>query len=157
MTMIGVIILIDQMVWRPVIAWAEKFKVEQVGSAEVARSPMLNLLRRSKILPFVTHSLVLPLRERLDLHFARARETRSLRKGKNRASHWALRAAAVVVLAAIAYAVAKVFSILAMMSSAELRHIVWGAGATFLRVEAVLLLAALWTVPVGIAIGLRPS
>ena len=31
-----------------------------------------------------------------------------------------------------------------------------GAGATFLRVEATLLLAALWTIPVGVFIGLRP-
>jgi len=58
LTMIGVIILTDQMVWRPVIAWAEKFKLEQVGSAEIPRSPILNLLRRSKLLPFVTRSLV---------------------------------------------------------------------------------------------------
>jgi NitT/TauT family transport system permease protein len=156
MTMIGVIILIDQMVWRPVIAWAEKFKLEQIGSAEIPRSPILTLLRSSKLLPFVTRSLVLPLRERLDLHFAKEHETRSLTKDKNRVLHWALRAVAVVVLAAIAYAVAKVFASLATMSSAELRHIVWGAGATFLRVEAVLLLAALWTIPVGVAIGLRP-
>jgi NitT/TauT family transport system permease protein len=156
MTMIGVIILIDQMVWRPVIAWAEKFKLEQVGSAEVARSPVLNLLLRSTILPLVTDALVLPLRERLNLHFAREHETRSLTKSKNRAPQWVLRAGVVVVLAAIAYATAKMFSILATMSLAELRHIVWGAGATFLRVEAVLLLAALWTAPVGIAVGLRP-
>jgi NitT/TauT family transport system permease protein len=156
MTMIGVIILIDQMVWRPVIAWAEKFKLEQIGSAEIPRSPILTLLRSSKLLPFVTRSLVLPLRERLDLHFAKEHETRSLTKDKNRVLHWALRAVAVVVLAAIAYSVAKVFASLATMSSAELRHIVWGAGATFLRVEAVLLLAALWTIPVGVAIGLRP-
>ncbi len=156
MTMIGVIILIDQLVWRPVIAWAEKFKVEQVGSAEIPRSPILTLLRSSKLLPLVTRSLVLPLRERLDLHFAKEHETRSLTRGKSRVPHWALRAVAVVVLTAIAYAVAKVFSIMATMSSAELRHIVWGAGATFLRVEAVLLLAALWTVPAGVAIGLRP-
>src|SRR5208337_555719 len=52
--------------------------------------------------------------------------------------------------------VAKVFASLATMSSAELRHIVWGAGATFLRVEAVLVLAALWTIPVGTVIGLHP-
>jgi NitT/TauT family transport system permease protein len=31
-TMIAVIVLLDQFVWRPVIAWAEKFKVEQVES-----------------------------------------------------------------------------------------------------------------------------
>jgi NitT/TauT family transport system permease protein len=60
----------------------------------------------------------------------------------------------IVVLAAIAYAVARVFSILATVSSVELCHIVCGSGATFLRVEAALLLAALWTIPVGIAIGL---
>jgi NitT/TauT family transport system permease protein len=116
----------------------------------------LNLLRRSELLPFVTRSLVLPLRERLNLHFAKDRETRSLTKG-SRIPQWALRAVAVVVLAAIAYAVARVFSILATMSSTELRYIVWAAGATFLRVEAVLLLAALWTVPAGVAIGLRPK
>jgi NitT/TauT family transport system permease protein len=157
LTMIGVIILTDQMVWRPVIAWAEKFKLEQVGSAEIPRSPILNLLRSSKLFPFVTRSLVLPLRERLNLHFAKDRETRSLTKGSNRVPHWARRAVAIVVLAAIAYAVAKVFAILATMSSAESRYIVWGAGATFLRVEAVLLLAALWTIPAGVAIGLRPK
>jgi NitT/TauT family transport system permease protein len=39
----------------------------------------------------------------------------------------------------------------------ESRYIAWGAGATFLRVEAVLLLAALWIVPAGVAIGLRPK
>jgi NitT/TauT family transport system permease protein len=157
MTMIGVIILIDQMVWRPVIAWAEKFKLEQVGSAEIPRSPILTLLRRSKLLPFVTRFFVLPLRERLDLHFASEYEARFQTKSKNRVPNWAFRAVAIVVLAAIACAVAKVFTILATMSSAELRHIVWGAGATFLRVEAVLLLAALWTLPVGVAIGLRPG
>jgi NitT/TauT family transport system permease protein len=155
-TMIAVIILIDQTVWRPVIAWAEKFKLEQVGSAETPRSPILTMLRRSKLLPFVSRSLILPLRESLDLHFAREHETRSLTKDKHRLPRWALRAASAVVLIAIAYAVVKMFSILASMSATELRHIVWGAGATFLRIEGVLLLAALWTVPVGVAIGLRP-
>ena len=156
MTMIGVIVLIDQMVWRPVIAWAEKFKLEQVGAAEIPRSPILTLLRSSKLLPFATRSFVWPLRERLDLHFAKAHETRLLTEDKNRVPLWVLRAVAVVALAAIAYAVAKVFAILATMSVTELRHLLWGAGATFLRVETVLLLAALWTVPVGVAIGLRP-
>ncbi len=159
MTMIGVIILIDQLLWRPVIAWAEKFKVEQVGAAQVPHSPILDLLRRSKILPFVTRSLVLPIRERLDLHFAqdKNREAHSQIKVTSGARRWTLRTLAAVGLAGIGYAVVKVFSILAMMSSAEWLHVFRGAGATFLRVEAVLLLAALWTVPVGVAIGLRPK
>ena len=44
--MIAVIVLLDQFVWRPVIAWAEKFKMEQVESAETPTSWMLDLLRR---------------------------------------------------------------------------------------------------------------
>ena len=156
MTMIGVIILIDQLVWRPVIAWAEKFKLEQVSSAEIPRSPILTLLRGSKLLSFGQRSLIWPVRERLSLHFARAHETGSLTKDKHSQPRWILRAVAIAVLIPISYAVVKVFSNLAMMSAAELRHIIWGAGATFLRVEAVLLLAALWTIPVGVAIGLRP-
>src|SRR5580698_1054034 len=158
MTMIGVIILIDQLVWRPVIAWAEKFKVEQVGSAQVPHSPILDLLRRSRILPSVTRSFLLPIRERLDLHFAQhqEREPQSQRKALSGVRRWILRVLAVVALVGIGYAVVKVFSILAVTSSAEWLHVFWGAGATFLRVEAVLLLAALWTVPVGVAIGLRP-
>ena len=42
-TMIAVIVLLDQIVWRPVIAWAEKFKMEQVESADAPRSWFLNV------------------------------------------------------------------------------------------------------------------
>ncbi len=46
-TMVAVIVLLDQFVWRPVIAWAEKFKVEQVESTDAPRSWVLNLFRHS--------------------------------------------------------------------------------------------------------------
>ena len=68
--MIGVIVLMDQIIWRPVIAWAEKFKFEQVEAAEAPRSPVLNLLKRSRILPLIAAKLsVRPARERLSLYF----------------------------------------------------------------------------------------
>jgi NitT/TauT family transport system permease protein len=47
--------------------------------------------------------------------------------------------------------------VLTALSSSGLRSILWGAGATFLRVEATLVLAGLWTIPVGVYIGLRPK
>jgi NitT/TauT family transport system permease protein len=46
---------------------------------------------------------------------------------------------------------------LAALSRPEMREILWGAGATFLRVEATILLAVCWTVPVGLYVGLRPK
>ncbi len=47
-TMIAVIVLLDQFVWRPIIAWAEKFKVEQVESTDAPRSWVLNMFRHSR-------------------------------------------------------------------------------------------------------------
>src|SRR5260370_26122119 len=45
---------------------------------------------------------------------------------------------------------------LTKLSRPEISGIFAGAGATFLRVELTLILAALWTIPVGVFIGLRP-
>jgi NitT/TauT family transport system permease protein len=156
MTMIGTIILLDQIVWRPVIAWATKFKMEQVGEADTPRSPILALLRGSKLLPFVNHSMLFPVREKLNLHFAREPEKESVAARKRGISQWALYSILIFSGGTITYAVAKMLAMLATLSTVEVRHIAWGAGATFLRVEVTLLLAALWTVPVGVAIGLRP-
>jgi NitT/TauT family transport system permease protein len=40
---------------------------------------------------------------------------------------------------------------------ADLRLLLEGAGATFMRVNAALLLSAAWTIPVGVSIGLNPK
>ncbi len=155
-TMIAVIILMDQLVWRPVITWAEKFKVEQVGSAEVPHSPILTLLRESKLLPLLSRTALLPLRERLDLHFAREHQKAPAVQGAKRIQRWIVRIIAVLVAAGLTYAVGRMFAMLAGTSAAEVRHILLGTGATFLRVELALLLAGLWAVPVGVMIGLNP-
>jgi NitT/TauT family transport system permease protein len=42
------------------------------------------------------------------------------------------------------------------LSAADIRGILAGTGATFLRVELTLVLAALWTIPVGVMVGLSP-
>src|ERR1700690_597431 len=72
--MIGVIVLMDQLIWRPVIAWAEKFKFEQVEAAQSPHSPVLDLLRRSRFLPLISRYSVRPARERLSLYFARKQQ-----------------------------------------------------------------------------------
>jgi NitT/TauT family transport system permease protein len=153
--MIGVIVLIDRVVWRPVIAWAEKFKFEQVEAAETPRSRILDLLRRSRLLSLAAQKSVMPIREALDLHFARVHAS-SPAPAKRLASKWAARIVGVVVLAGLAYGILKMLTLAASVSWADLRTIFLGAGATFLRVEFVLVLAALWTIPVGTVVGLHP-
>src|ERR1700756_4611676 len=70
-TMIAVIVLLDQFVWRPVIAWAEKFKVEQVESTNVPRSWVLAMFEHSRALARLRKQALRPMRERLMMHFAR--------------------------------------------------------------------------------------
>ena len=151
--MVTVIVLLDQLIWRPVIAWSEKFKVEQVEASETHRSWVLDFLRRSKVLPRVERMTVLPAREALTLFFARRERRTEGRKEAPRMMGWAAAGAAALGLL---WALARMTALLSTTSWAELRGILLGAGATFLRVELTLVLAGLWTIPVGVYIGLRP-
>jgi NitT/TauT family transport system permease protein len=158
--MIAVIVLIDQVIWRPVIAWSEKFKFEQVEAVEAARSPVLTLLRRSPLVQRLLQTAVAPIGEALTLHFATSisvgndvnRRPARLR----RIRRWAGRILAAAGVAGIAYAVVRIGAVLLTLSRSQAGVLVYGAGATFLRVELTLVLAGLWTIPAGIYVGLRP-
>src|ERR1700723_54866 len=69
--MIGVVVLIDQLVWRPAIAWSDKFKLEQVESSSAHSSPILNLFRKSPLLTRLREGVTTPLMERVYLSSAR--------------------------------------------------------------------------------------
>jgi NitT/TauT family transport system permease protein len=154
--MIAVIVLIDQIVWRPLIAWGEKFKFEQVEAAETPGSPVRDLLRRSKLLSRAARLAVEPAREALTLYFALRPAT--VRRGlhNNASAKWASRFLTGIALAAALYALSRLGMMLTRVSPAEIHEILRGAGATFLRVELTLALAALWTIPVGVFIGSKP-
>jgi NitT/TauT family transport system permease protein len=153
--MIGVIVAMDQLIWRPVIAWAEKFKFEQVEGILAPRSPVLDLLRSSRVLPLMGRLLIEPAFERLSMRLAggwkRHYEDRPTPLIVRR-TYYAIMAAG---LLAIAYAVMKMTGLAASVTGSELRRIFVGGGATFLRVESTLLIAALWTIPAGVMIGLN--
>jgi NitT/TauT family transport system permease protein len=151
--MVTVIVLMDQLIWRPIIAWSEKFKFEQVEASESPRSRVLDFLRRSKILSRLGQASVAPAREALTLYFAGKQASPSRDR---KLSKWIARALSVVSLLGILYAMGRMIFMLTVLSRAELRGIFLGAGATFLRVELTLLLAGLWTIPAGVFIGLRP-
>jgi NitT/TauT family transport system permease protein len=157
LAMVTVIVLMDQLVWRPMIAWSEKFKFEQVEASQTPRSPMLDFLRRSRILSGVARATVVPAREALTLHFARVQTSTARARGERNWRKWALRLLLIAILLGILSAIGKMSGMLATLSKPEMRGILVGAGATFLRVEFTLFLAGLWTVPIGVYIGLRPT
>src|SRR5579862_7363348 len=150
-TMIAVIVLLDQFVWRPVIAWAERFKVEQVESTNCPQSWVLDLFRRSRGLSKLRDKTVQPLSERLMMYFSRARssdETAQASTGKL----WLARAVGALFLIATGYGIVRVAMLLAGLQRAELHEAELGLLATFLRVNVALLLGSLWTIPAGVMI-----
>ncbi len=154
-TMIVVIVLIDQLLWRPAIAWSEKFKLELVESSQAPRSAVLNLIRRSRLLNALERAALAPAQESLALHFARSVPEAGL-AAQSSLRKWTGRVLAAAGLLLLAFAAVKMILETATLSRPAMMGILAGAGATFLRVEATLLLAAAWTIPAGIAIGLRP-
>ena len=155
-TMVLLIVLLDQFIWRPVIAWAEKFKVEQVESTDAPRSWVLNLVKHSRGLAKIRQKTLEPLRERLLLYFAEKHEEERPEKPAPAWREWLLRLLAVAALVGIGYGVVRVAIILSGLQKSELHETALGLGATFLRVNLALLLAASWTIPAGVAIGLNP-
>jgi NitT/TauT family transport system permease protein len=154
-TMIAVIVLLDQFVWRPVIAWAEKFKVEQVESSDAPQSWVLDLIRHSRSLARIRKSTVTPLREHLMSYFAgpgSTEEAQSVSPWKI----WLARLLAVALLGGMGYGLVRVGIILSGLQKAELREAGIGLVATFVRVNLALLIGALWTIPAGVAIGFNP-
>jgi NitT/TauT family transport system permease protein len=166
---LGVIILIiiatDQLVWRPLIAWSDKFKFEQVESSKRVSSPVLHVLTHSKALSSLLHHTATPLSENLYRHLAHRRTQRLDQlatiepecRPKASARVNLLRAALfTAAAAAVAYAAFQAVLLLRPLPRTEYLHIAQGALATFLRVNLSLLLAAAWTIPVGVAIGFNP-
>jgi NitT/TauT family transport system permease protein len=162
-TLIVVIVLLDQFLWRPLIAWSDRFKVESTASATAPKSFILRELRRSKLLDWVGLHVAAPLAQRLDRALnRRARApgpeqggpTGSGARAARRIAGWLV---IVVITGAIIVAILAAFRLFAQVTPTQWRDIALAAGATLLRTSVALVIAVLWTVPVGVAIGLSPT
>ncbi len=146
--MAAMVVLLDQLLWRPVVVWAQKFRMEESGQAEPMRSWFHDVLRHSRLAAW--------LGRRHDRGFARPRP---VRHAPARASG-AGRLASVILLAALlallAWGAVSMMHLLAAVGWTDVVHVAAAAGLTLVRVLAAVALGTLWTVPAGIAIGLSP-
>jgi NitT/TauT family transport system permease protein len=164
--LIGVIIVIDFLIWRPLIAWAEKFKFQMVEAEAVPESVVLDYLRRSPTLRIFNQRIWQPLQDRIDQRFAAPaprrhpvalppdpQTTRTTQRSINRLLNGVFMSGfAAIVLWGTWEAVIMV----QLLSWQDWRMVLTGAVLTALRVMVALLLSLLWAVPVGVAIGQNP-
>ena len=151
------IIVYDQLLFRPMVAWADKFRFEQTAAQIVPRSWVLDLFRRSSVLHRLGRPIGMGLRGA-----ARARLTWSAWPGWT--TRWAppRRLVDIVWYVLLAVGVAYVGSVLARFAGSSLswedvRTAVANGGLTLLRVVILIVLASAIWVPIGVAVGLRPK
>jgi NitT/TauT family transport system permease protein len=163
--MVLIIVATDQLVWRPLIAWSDKFKFEQVESSKRVNSPILHLLAHSSALAFIRSHTLVPLSESLYSHLSVLRHRKldqiavSLKKDPSRTRSRTVilpYLLLIVPACAVVYAAVQAVALLRPLPGQEYLHILQGAVATFLRVNLSLVLASAWTIPAGVAIGFNP-
>lgn len=162
LTLVLLIVLLDVLFWRPLVAWADKFKLEQNSDADAPTSPVLDLLRSSALVATVTRRLFRPAGTLLARLLNRvqplpnplvAPEKLSRRPTARRILNWMV---AVLLAVVILYAGWNMLLLLSGVSLATWGTLLLAAGATWLRTLVALAIGVAWTVPVGVAIGLSP-
>jgi len=158
-TMVAVIVLMDMLIWRPVIAWADKFKFEQVESSSTAQNSLLSFIRKESFIIRGYRRILHPVVDWLTLTFARgakrAAESFSTPQS-DRPRRWLGWSLASVGMLILGYGVFRAVAELAELHRDDYLLLLRSAGLTFLRVNLALLIGALWTIPVGVAIGFSP-
>jgi NitT/TauT family transport system permease protein len=156
-----IVVATDQLAWRPLIAWSDKFKFEQVESADRVTSPILDLLQRSTLFTSLPGQLWARIEEPMYRRFAHTKEARVVQPLDEGPSHNsaspALWTIAILALIVAGWGALQAVFMLRTVSWPELKLLLEGAVATFLRVNAALVISALWTIPVGVAIGFNPK
>jgi len=163
LTLIVLIVLLDFLFWRPLVAWADKFKVEMSSGADTPYSPVLQLLRRSVLIALINRKLFRPVGNGLAWllnHWQSLPET-GLASDQRPARRSQSRRVLGIVVGVLLLALVLVGILLAGRLLIQVSLATWGgllvaAFVTWLRTLAALLIGVAWTVPVGVAIGLSP-
>ena len=156
-TLVLIVVALDQLVWRPLLAWASKFKLEAVEGEEPPTSWFRDALAGSLLVQRFRARIVAPLTELAD-RVGRARDGTGpvLDPSPAKPGGWFGKAVAAGLALALIYGFARSVGMLASLSLGDWAGIGLGLLATFARVAAALGLALAWTIPVGVAIGTRP-
>jgi NitT/TauT family transport system permease protein len=153
-TMLVVIIIYDQLLFRPLVAWADRFRIEAEGADEPPPAWVLTVLRRSQLMDRVAA----PLHALMHRSYQLAPPARSPERHQTALQTRLLDAIWIVLIAAIVlYTVWRIFAF--VRTEIALHDVLYAAGLgliTFLRVAVLIAIAsAIWT-PIGIYVGLRP-
>jgi NitT/TauT family transport system permease protein len=154
--LIGIIILLDFLVWKPLIAWAEKFKLETVESQNIPQSIVLDFLRRSPTWRIVTERFGQLWSDKISQRIVKANPTSTPVLPSKSDQNWWSRIFLTGFGFMVLWGTWEGVILLQKLDFQDWKQVITGAILTALRVIIALFLSLLWTVPVGVAIGRNP-
>nr|WP_057930111.1 ABC transporter permease subunit [Burkholderia ambifaria] len=155
-----VILAYDQFLFRPLVAWADKFRMENTASGDAPQSWLLDMMRRTHLI----HQLLVPAgwllsqAARIPLRVPSFKGVGARVASNGRSSRvgdvvWG----AFVVLLTV-YVAWRVVSFVATgVTIGEVGHVLMLGLITLLRVLVLIAIASVVWVPLGVLIGLRPK
>ena len=154
-TLVSVIVVLDQLVWRPLLAWASRFKLEMVAGAEAPSSWFYSVLGHSRLIRASQHVVRRGVTH-LDVALLQWFPFAGTPAETTSRPPWGAYAIGLLGGTVFLYGAYRAGSMLLLVSAPQWWDIAVGVGATLLRVLAALVMALSWTLPVGVAIGTRP-
>jgi NitT/TauT family transport system permease protein len=154
LAMLVVILLYDQLLFRPLVAWSAKFRFETTSGATGDDPWMLKLMRRTRLLGAMGAAFGFVLNSVGGLRLLPARSARSQKAPSRTGDAISLTVLAMVV----AFAAWKIVVFCAAeLAWADLPEVLGLGLITMLRVIVMIILATLVWVPIGVWLGLRPN
>ncbi len=158
LTMVIIIFLYDQILFRPLIAWSEKFKTEPSPDEAVYQSWLIDLMRRSRLMKRVTQGLRAGTDYFVNIRWLRLGEGKAVKEiDLQKQKRWdRLWTSILIVLIIIGTALLLRF-ILKTLKFNDIIHVFLLGAITGSRVLVLIALSSLVWIPVGVWVGLRPT
>ncbi len=150
------IVAVDQVLWRPVVVWAQKFRVEEGGQQERLTSWFLAWLRRSRLIVMVRALVRRARRTPRPPRATAATPAIVTRPPTSRPAGWLGVILLALLFAVLAFGAWNLIHLLRRVPLADWGALGGAAGWTLGRVLLATAIGTLWALPAGLAIGLSP-
>lgn len=148
--------LVDQLFWRPLVAWADKFRVEQSSGASAPESWVYDLFTTARI-PRLLGQFLRPVGDKIDRLLSDLTPAKSAQADPDRPAG-SDRLYNIILLLIIGGCIAAVSDfIITTVGFNEVIKVLGLGCLTMARVIAMLIFATLVWTPIGVTIGLSPK
>lgn len=161
LAMFVLIVIVDRVLWGPLVVWSERFKVDTKEDELPQRSVVFDWMKRSNLLPYL-FDLAEVARKRLqkrrdELIRRRGKAAARVAAKRRRLGYRLLWSLLIGLLTCVMiYGVRSMFVFVRATSTTTWLLLIGETALTLVRVSISVVVGSLWTIPVGVFIGTNP-